>query len=109
MHTNKVMGKQALITETRELVHLMAPEDPMRPAQIQKLVQLNEELREALNKLEQAQQSVIHRELEDVDNRVDYSVEYCDDNSTGTRNTMLFLLPCSMPPSILLTTMLIPS
>jgi hypothetical protein len=46
MHTNKVlMGKQALITETRELVHLMAPEDPMRPVQIQKLVQLNEELR----------------------------------------------------------------
>ncbi len=92
MHTNKVMGKQAMITEARELVNLMTPDDPMRPAQIQRLLELNEELRQALKELENAQQHVIKRELLDVVDPMEYSVQ--NNNNKGTINN-LFLLPSS--------------
>ena len=42
-HAKKVMEKQAMITKTRDLVPLMTPEDPMQPAQIQILIQVNDE------------------------------------------------------------------
>jgi hypothetical protein len=61
MHTSNVMGRQAMITKTRELLQL--------PAQIQRVFVPNEEFREALNKLERAQQHVIHRKLVDVENQ----------------------------------------
>ena len=48
--------------ETRELVQLFVVDNPMRPAQIQSLLDLNEELREALNGLETAQKDLIQRE-----------------------------------------------
>ena len=90
IHTNKVMGKQAMITETRELLHLMTPDDPMQPAQIQILLELNEELRQALKELEKAQQHVINRELLDVDPRMEYSVQ--NNNNKGTSNNLFLLL-----------------
>ena len=94
MHTNKVMGKQAMITETRELVNLMTPDDPMRPAQIQRLVELNEELRQALKELENAQQHVINRELLDLDPRMEYSAVQHNHDKKGT-NDNLVVLPTS--------------
>ena len=80
-----------MITKTREeLVQLMTPNDPMQPAQIQRLLALNEELREALNELEKAQQDIIHRELVDVDKRVDSSVlKYYDNNNSTTMSRIL--------------------
>jgi hypothetical protein len=93
MHTNKVMGKQAMITETRELVQLMNPNDPMQPAQIQRLLALNEELREALNKLEKAQRDVIDRELVDVDKRVVSSVQKYYNNYHSTTVSHSFVEP----------------
>ena len=91
MHTNKVMGKQAMITETRELVNLMTPDDPMRPAQIQRLVELNEELRQALKELENAQQHVINRELLDLDPRMEYSAVQHNHDKKGTNDNLVVL------------------
>ena len=79
-----------MITETRELVNLMTPDDPMRPAQIQRLVELNEELRQALKELENAQQHVINRELLDVVDTMEYSVQ--NSNNKGTINNLFLLL-----------------
>ena len=102
-----------MITETRELVQLMTPDDPMRPAQIQRLLELNEELREALNELETAQKNVINRESADVEKRVVEGVEgtttwpliSSNSKNKGTNNVGLML---PSPTTSILTTIFTP-
>ena len=96
MHTNKVMGKQAMITETRELVQLLMVDDPMRPAQIQRLLDLNEELRDALNGLEMAQKDLIQRETYGTQNNKESTtllpLNSSSNTAEGTNSFVLLML-----------------
>ena len=106
MHTNKVMGKQAMITETRELVQLLMVDDPIRPAQIQRLLDLNDKLKEALSDLEMAQKDLIQRESDGSTRNNKESTTLPPLNSSknkdeGTTYFVLLLMPSSILTTIL--------